>query len=552
MTIQQIQDLQAGLGRDALAFLPELIVCGAIVLLLVLRLFPQFNRWHLGPVALVLTLVALAASWSQWTQRGALEMTAPPEVLTIFSGLLAYDNFTIFLKLFLLGFAALLIWLSLLTGIPDKEDSADFYCLLLGATLGMIIMASANHLLMVFIGVEMASLPSYCLAGFLKGRRQSSEASLKYVVYGGGASGVMLYGISLLAGKFGTAYLPDLAAGFVAAPTFDPILVLGTLFVLIGFGFKLAAVPFHFWCPDVFEGASAEVAGFLSVASKGAALALTGRFVLVLAGLASGTPQAETWALGAKVVPYLAGALAFFAALTATFGNLAAYGQTNLKRLLAYSTIAHAGYMLMGLAPLNREGAGAVLFYLVAYLFMNLGAFAVVAFLRNQTGSEDLGDFRGLIHRAPLLVITLGIFLLSLLGMPPLAGFPAKFQIFSVLYQAGQDYANAHETSLSVTMYALLVIGGLNTVFSLFYYIKVLKVMILDKPLEVVEGRAPAPLTLPPGAAVFASFMAVMIFVIFLAWGPLYEASRDRGVNGFQPTPPPPAGQATLGKGIRE
>jgi NADH-quinone oxidoreductase subunit N len=546
MTAQQLQDLQAGLGRDAQAFLPELVLCGTIVLLLVLRLFGRFNHLHLGPAALVPTLLALGVAWLQWTQGDflgqrydpRLDLPDRPNVLQIFSGLLVYDNFTVFLRLFLLGFAALLIWLSLLTGIPDREDSADFYCLLLGATLGMAIMASANHLLMVYIGVEMASLPSYALAGFLKGRRQSSEASLKYVVYGGGASGVMLYGISLLAGKFGTAYLPDLTAAFVAAPTLDPVVVLGTLFVLIGFGFKLAAVPFHFWCPDVFEGASAEVAGFLSVASKAAALALLARFSLILSGLAGIEPNAAAWA---KVAPYLAGAIAFFAALTATFGNLAAYGQTNLKRLLAYSTIAHAGYMMMGLAPLNREGTAAVLFYLVAYLFMNLGAFAVVAFLRNQTGSEDLRDFRGLIHRSPLLVITLAIFLLSLLGMPPLAGFAAKFQIFSVLYEAGQYYGSpaVHQPTMSFTMYALLVIGGLNTVLSLFYYAKVLKVMILERPLEVVEGREPAPLPLPTGWAFFASFLAVMILVIGLAWDGLHAASRERGVNGFQPLPAP-------------
>src|SRR5262245_41059246 len=193
----------------------------------------------------------------------------------------------------------------------------------------MSLMASASHLLVVYLGVEMASLPSYALAGFLKGRRQSSEAALKYVVYGGGASGVMLYGISLLAGKFGTAYLPDLAQGYaLAAP--DPIIVLGTLFVLIGVAFKLAAVPFHFWCPDVFEGAAAEVAAFLSVASKGAALALLARFVFVLAGLSSPFPSYSTWLHSAKL---FCPPLAFFAALTATFGNLAAYMQTNLKRL---------------------------------------------------------------------------------------------------------------------------------------------------------------------------------------------------------------------------
>jgi NADH-quinone oxidoreductase subunit N len=531
LTSKVLQDLQASLVADAWAFRPELMLCGTIVLLLLLRLFSVLDRWHLGWVALLCTLAAFGTSWAQW-----LEAPAPT---TMFNGLLAYDSFTIFLRLFLLGFTTLIIFLTLLTGIPDREDSADFYCLLLGAVLGMALMASANHLLMVYIGVEMASLPSYALAGFLKGRRQSSEAALKYVVYGGGASGVMLYGISLLAGRFGTAYLPDVALGFVntlaASPgsLLDPVLLLGTLFVLIGIAFKLAAVPFHFWCPDVFEGASAEVAGFLSVASKGAALALLARFVLVLAGPGRGAEPDPA------LVEYLAPVLAVFAALTATFGNLAAYNQTNLKRLLAYSTIAHAGYMMMGLAPLTADGAGAVLFYLIIYLFMNLGAFAVVAFLRNQTGSEDLSAFRGLVYRSPLLVTTLGVFLLSLLGIPPLAGFMAKFQIFSVLFEAGQRYARSGQTGLAYTMYALLVIGGLNTVLSLVYYIKVLKVMALDKPLDEVEGRPARPLPLPVGPAGYAVILAVMMLVLGVIWGPLTDASSRQGVDRFTPRAAP-------------
>src|SRR5947209_2389276 len=231
----------------AVTFLPELLLCGAIVLLLLLRLVRLLDRAHLGPIALVLTLAALAAAVCQW---GGYAGFAPPagngEAMF---GLLVYDRLTIFLRCFLLVFAALIIWLTMLTGIPDREDSADFYCLLFGATLGMCLMSSANHLLMVFIGVEMASLPSYALAGFLKGRRQSSEASLKYVVYGGGASGVMLYGISLLAGRFGTASLPALAGQYIAALQpgaglgVDAVLVLGTLFLVIGIAFKLAAVP---------------------------------------------------------------------------------------------------------------------------------------------------------------------------------------------------------------------------------------------------------------------------------------------------------------------
>jgi NADH-quinone oxidoreductase subunit N len=529
-TPQNLQELQAGLARDCLAFLPEILLCAGIVLFLLLRLFRTFDRVHLGWVAYVMSAAAFVVAVGQW--HGLFELPPPDAypggVLGIFSGLLVYDNFTVYVRLFLLFFALLMVWLTQLTGIPDREDSADFYCLLFGATLGMSVMASANHLLMVFIGVEMASLPSYALAGFLKGRRQSSEASLKYVVYGGGASGVMLYGISLLAGKFGTASLPALASGYVAAlhpgAGLDAVMVLGTLFVMIGVFFKLAAVPFHFWCPDVFEGASAEVAGFLSVASKGAALALLARIVFALGGMEKA--HSET------VAEFLVPTLGLFAAVTATFGNLAAYLQTNLKRLLAYSTIAHAGYMMMGLAPLTRDGASAVLFYLIAYLFMNLGAFAVVAFLRNQTGSEDLSSFRGLVRRSPALTITLSIFLLSLLGIPPLAGFAAKFQIFRVLYEGGQLYASRAQPNLSYWLYGLLVIGGLNTVLSVVYYLKVMKVMILETTLEEVEGRPSPPLVAPGGAVLYASLLAVVILVVGILWDPLARMS-DQGVKHF-------------------
>ncbi len=533
------QTLTDRLIVDCFSFLPELILCATIVLLLILKMLPTLEHMHLGGVAFVLTLVALAVSWCQWTGQFDDVLRTPSSFNPItksqdmFAGMLVYDNFTIFFRLFLFACAALLIWLTMLTGIPDRDDSADFYCLLLGSTIGMSLMASANHLLMVYIGVEMASLPSYALAGFLKGKRQGSEAALKYVVYGGGAAGIMLYGISLLAGKFGTAYLPDLATAYVAAlhtGGFDPVLVLGTLFLLIGLGFKLAAVPFHFWCPDVFEGAATEVAAFLSVASKGAALALLGRFALVLSGLGEHLPSPAAWS---DVARYMIPTLAVFAAITATFGNLAAYAQTNLKRLLAYSTIAHAGYMMMGLAVLSKEGASAVLFYLIAYLFMNLGAFAIIAFLRNQTGSEDLSDYGGMVHRSPVATVLLAIFLLSLLGLPPLAGFAAKFQIFSVLFNAGQTYTAANEPTFGYIMYALLVIAGINTVLSAVYYIRVLKVMTIDKPPEELDGRPAAAVQLPAGSAIYGSLLAIMIVVVFLAWGPLGDAS-DQGVEAFQ------------------
>jgi NADH-quinone oxidoreductase subunit N len=524
-----VNALQADLGRDLVAFLPELILSTTIVAMLLMRLFTRLNRAHLGYVALAASCVAFLVALAQWLGNPAFDPGASNK-LQIFTGLLVYDNFAVYVRLFLLGFLALALWMTLLTGIPDRDDSADFSTLLLGSTLGMMLMASANHLLMVFIAVEMASVPSYALAGFLKGKKQGSEAALKYVVYGASASGVMLYGISLLAGKFGTGYLPDVALGYQAvlkvSGGLDAVLLAGTLLVIVGLGFKLAAVPFHFWCPDVFEGASAEVAAFLSVASKGAALTLTARFLMMLAG-PSGS---QTLVLFGGTIGLL---LATIAAVTATLGNLAALGQTNLKRLLAYSTIAHAGYMLMALVPLSHVGASAVMFYLVAYLLMNLGAFAIVAFLRNQTGSEDLSSFAGMIQRSPLLVVTLAIFLLSLLGLPPLAGFAAKFQVFAVLYDSGNTYGDSLPV-LSYAFYGLLILAGLNTVISAGYYLKILRVMILDAP---PEGASKETRT-SPGMAVFALLMSALVLVAGVIWNPLTRAA-NRAVEPFRPVAEP-------------
>jgi NADH-quinone oxidoreductase subunit N len=391
----------------------------------------------------------------------------------------------------------------------------------------MMVMSSTNHLLMMFIGIEMASLPSYALAGYLKGRRESSEAALKYVVYGGGAAGIMLYGISLLAGKFGTAYLPEMASAYAstvaAGGAFDPILVLGTLFIFIGIAFKLAAVPFHFWCPDVFNGASAEVAGFLSVASKAAAVALLARVAMALAGM--GTLASGLDVPVPRVADFMVPTLAIFGIVTATFGNLAAFYQTNLKRLLAYSTIAHAGYMIMALATLDRLGVKATLVYLVAYFLMNLGAFAVVAFLRNETGSEDLKDYRGMVRRSPWMTIALSIFLLSLLGMPPLVGFVAKIEIFMALWQSAGEYEVQNAPALAASLYTAFVFLGLNSVISAVYYIKVMKVMIIDERAEDVEGREAKELPEPILNRVYAFLLSVLVIAGIFAWTPIQKLS---------------------------
>ena len=386
-----------------------------------------------------------------------------------------------------------MIALTVLSGIPDNEDGPDFYTLLIGATIGMMLMASANHLLMLFLAVEMASVPSYVMVGFLKGKRLSSEAALKYVVYGAGAAGVMLYGTSLVAGMLGTGQLHLVAeklgellsssseggVGTAMSTAAVRTIVLGVMMILVGLAFKLSLVPFHFWCPDAFEGAPAEVGGFLSVASKAAAFALLIRVVHQLTGLED---LAVPLAIGLGVI----------AVVSSTFGNLAAYFQTNVKRMLAYSTIAHAGYMLTGVVAmlvaledgnqmLATDCVEGVLFYLSVYLFMNLGAFAIVALIRNRTYSEEIADYRGLKSECPWLCVMMAVCLFSLVGLPPLGGFVAKFFVLAPVWEAA---------SIHWSMGVLVGFALLNTVFSLFYYLKVpVAMFIADRPEDARPAR---------------------------------------------------------------
>jgi len=506
--ISDIDALQRTLGNDLLMFLPELAVCTGIVLLLLARLFAELDRVHLGTVAVAVLAGALFPAVSQ-VQSGQWADV-------YFGAMLTSDAWGGFVRVVVLAAALLTVLLSLLTGIPDKADSADFYALLLGGTLGMMLMGSASHLLMVFISVEMASLPGYALAGFLKGKRQGSEAALKYVVYGAAASGVMLYGITLLAGTFGSGALRNVSAGIAARGLDLPVLA-GVVLTLVGLGFKLAAVPFQFWCPDVFEGAAAEVAGFLSVASKAGAIGLTGRLLLTLHASDEGG-----WAIPAHVGV----GVAVIAMLTVTFGNLAAFGQNNLKRLLAYSTIAHAGYMLMGLAVITKAGGAAVLYYLAAYVAMNLGAFGVVALVRNATGSEDISAFRGLVRRNPLLALAMTLFLASLLGLPPLAGFAGKFQVFAAVYLAAKSAAASAPAGVGVAFYVLLGVGAVNTAVSAYYYLRIARAMLLEEP----DTDTFVPLSVP--AAAFLVVLVAFLFAAGVLWDPLMDETT-RAANAF-------------------
>jgi len=499
--------LDDALGISLRAFAPELAICATIVLLLLARMILSARGGGAFVLAFAGSLAALclAAPW-RYLEPGAALASGVETATPVFTGMLVYDKFSIYMRGLLLLFAVMFTVFTRISRIPEDDEATEFFVLILGATLGMCLMVSANHMLIVFLGVEMASVPSYALAGLLKHRRQSSEAALKFAVFGGATAGVMLYGISLLAGALGSVHLPTMAAQLAAivesglAVERGLVLVLGGLMVAVGLAFKLSAVPFHFWAPDVFEGATAEVGAFLSVASKAAALGLLARLAIAFSNVDA-----------ARV--FIGGLIVLLAAITCTFGNLAAYGQTNIKRLLAYSTIAHAGYMMMPMAaavvlagtskPDASWAVAAMMFYAAIYLFMNLGAFAAAAFLRNASGSELIDDYAGLVRRSPGVAVCFSIILFSLIGLPPLAGFSAKFTIFAALYRAD--------------LLGLLAIGVLNTVLSLFYYLRIVRVMVLA-PEPAVRPAPRVPLWSPSG--LFCLAVAVMLGVLFVWWGP--------------------------------
>ncbi|MCH2609908.1 MAG: NADH-quinone oxidoreductase subunit N [Pirellulales bacterium] len=523
MNLQQLIKQLANDSTESLSwFLPEIVLCAVIMLLLLVRLFDGKQRLDLWFVAIAGSVVSFLFSQPWLVCGGGVERTE------IFTGLLVIDGFTIAVRSIILLFLVLFLVFTKISGIPDSDDSPDIYTLVFGATLGMCLMVSSNHLLMIFLAIEMASVPSYALAGMLKGRKRGSEAALKYAIYGAGAAGVMLYGISLLAGLTSSAHLPTIALQLAEnlgtmSGSEQLVLVLSGLLISVGLAFKLSAVPFHFWAPDVFHGSCAEVNAFLSIASKAAALGLLVRIGIgvgyvpgleqevaqdveagpaVVAGLLPVAEEAiepiedsveQEVTVNEALQPvrdFIGKLIALLAMITCTFGNLAAYSQTNIKRLLAYSTIAHAGYMMMAIAPLMSslgsdygvaEGAlSGLLLYIVVYVFMNLGAFAVVAFLRNYIASEEIADYSGMIRSRPYIVICLVLALFSLVGLPPLAGFLGKFAVFASI-------ADAFRATDATYLLVLLLVGGVNTALSLYYYLRVAKIMVMEEPAEGVD-----------------------------------------------------------------
>jgi NADH-quinone oxidoreductase subunit N len=434
---------------------PEIILSGTILLLIVLDLVARDKR-SLALIALIGSAAALIATLDlYWAQPGWL-----------FHHMIILDNFSLFFKVVALAAAILCIWMSLGSKEIKQVHEGEYYTLLLTCTLGMFFMASSSNLLMAYLSLELVSLTSYVLTGFLPHNRRSSEAALKYLIYGGVASGTMIYGMSWIYGMSGSLDYSAIQTALAQNGINKAALFMAFIFIMAGFGYKIVFVPFHMWSPDVYQGAPTPFTAFLSVASNAAGIAIMVRFFFP--GVSRMVPGGD-WAFVSGVEwPHV---LLFLSMITMTVGNLCALNQRNLKRMLAYSGIAHAGYMLMGLAVLNNDGLSAILFYLVVYLIMNLGAFLVVGMIANVTGDEDIETYRGLAWRGAIVpAVCLAVFLFSLTGMPPFAGFVGKFFLFSAVLKQGGAFA------------LLALVAAINTVISLYYYAKVVKTMFLDMP----------------------------------------------------------------------
>jgi len=469
-------------STDLIRILPEIILMAVGIVVMLLGAFQPHGRgWHVGLSLLGVAGAALAAA-SQWSKPGFA-----------FGGMLTMDPFSVFFHVLLLVITALVLLFSSDYLEREKLPSAEYCALLLFAATGMGLMVAANELILIFIGLEISSLSSYVLAGFRQGVSSSSESALKYFLLGSFATAFLLYGIALIFGITGTTRLDQVraalegrplsvsvdgpagnllvdaattAAQTVPAPPFPTVLLgLAIALMFVGLAFKVSAAPFQVWTPDVYQGAPAPVAAFLSTGPKAAAFAV---FLRVFLGALSNSADLWFWLL------WISGALSMLV------GNLAALWQSNIKRMLAYSSIAHAGYMMVAFTAHSQEGTTAVLFYLAAYAFMNAGAFLVVTHIAGQGERYvEVDDYAGLGFRAPLLAACLTVFLLSLIGIPLTGGFFGKFYIF--------------RAALHSDLVWLTVLGVLNSAAAAYYYLRVIVAMYMNAPTREVPCERPNP-----------------------------------------------------------
>ena len=452
---------------DFYYILPELVLtAGALVVLIADVLLPRERRSALSWV----TLAAIGA-----TLASLLPFTSTH--VEVAHGLLAVDRFALFFKIVFLVAAAITVLMSVRYLAIEGASPGEYYFLILCATLGMMVMAGGIDLITIFIGLETMAVSFYILAGFIKPNQRSNEAAVKYFLLGAFSLGILLYGMSPMYGLSGTTNLRVMATSF-GAMAGDSRLALAVILVVAGVGFRIAAVPFHMWAPDVYEGAPTPVTAFLSVGSKAASFAMLIRIFV------EGLPSAsEDWRLLFWVLSIA----------TMTVGNFAAVTQTNVKRMLAYSSIAHAGYVLIGIVAGTSRGITATLIYLMVYSFMQLGAFAVVVMLRRaDVVGDELKDFSGLASRNPFAAFAMLLFMLSLGGIPPTAGFMGKFWLFSA--------------AIDAHYYWLALIGVLNSAVSLYYYIRIVVFMYVKK-----ETLGSEPTTSPTLAVVLAVAVAATL-----------------------------------------
>ncbi len=417
-------------------FLPELVLLGGAFAALTLDFFVKQKK-IVGEFALLVIVLALCLT------------KTPPEPLSLFFGMFELDNFAHFFRLIALVTVAITILLSLGYTPLQKRYAGEFYGLFLFMAFALILVAAANNLLMIFLAIEFVSLVSYLLVGFLKKDPKSKEAAIKYLLFGSVCSGIMLYGMSLLYGASGSLELPVIGKALLHAP-FKPLAITAVLFFFVGLGFKISMAPSHMWAPDVYEGAPTPVTAFLTVAPKALGFAVLIRVLDMI-----------FWNFYSVWSPVLV----VLSILTMTLGNITAVSQSNIKRFLAYSSIAQAGYILMGLAVFSSLGRDAILIYLVAYLLTNLGAFAVVIFVGEATQSDSLDAFAGLSHRSPIAAAMMTVFLLSLAGLPPLAGFIGKYYVFAAALQG---------KFITLTIFAVI-----NSVIAAYYYFRIIRLMYL-------------------------------------------------------------------------
>ncbi|MCG0239340.1 MAG: NADH-quinone oxidoreductase subunit N [Firmicutes bacterium] len=438
----------SSVNPNLLIILPPGVLAVFALVVLVLDLYSQEKRWLAG-LSLVGVLLSLVALWFA-SRPGAV----PPG--DYFGRMVTADHFTFYMVAVLLVAAGLVILFSM-DWVPRRlpKVQVEYYELVLFATLGMMFMAASRDVTLIYLGLELSSQASYILAGLLRNDPRSNEAALKYFLNGALASAVLLFGLSILYGLTGTTYLPEMLVALGQAPL--PLLVTAMVFVIAGFGFKVAAAPFHLWAPDAYEGAPTPVSGFFSMAPKAAAWAAVLR--VFLEGLS--IPQVmDKWSV----------LYAVLSASSMLIGNLTALWQTNVKRMMAYSSVSHAGYILVGVAAAARApevGAGAVLFYLLSYILTNAGIWAALVALENQGEGTEMADFRGLAQRNPALAWSLLLLFVSLIGIPPTVGFFGKFFLFRAGVQAGYVW--------------LAVLMAINSAISVGYYYAVVRNMFFEK-----------------------------------------------------------------------